>query len=210
MEYSTMYNKYTWQKKELKSKYPKGFFPPKITKITTFCWRQGLMYARLASNSLCSQERPRILGFLASTFQVLGLQMWETTDVCATSDGLNYSVWCSASEQARIWGKSLHSSGDTRNAVSYTHKKNLKEETGIEVKPQSLKCTQEARGSMRTIQLTNICALCHRHGTRHSCQTKRITSYFKMRSEKSASSSAFMVPENSAEKWPQSFSTSHK
>lgn len=142
------------------------------------------MYARLASNSLCGQERPRILGFLASTFQVLGLQMWETTDVCATSDGLNYSVWCSASEQARIRGKSLYSSGDTRNAVSYTHKKNLKEETGIEVKPQSLKYTQEARGSMRTIQLTNICALCHRHGTRHSCQTKRITSYFKMRSEK--------------------------
>lgn len=64
------------------------------------------MYARLASNSLRSQERLRILEFLAFTSQVLGFQMWETTDVCYTSlMAFNYSVWCSASEQARIQGK---------------------------------------------------------------------------------------------------------
>lgn len=85
-------------------------------------------------------------------------------------------------------GKSLYSSGDIcglANKKCYeVHTKNLKEETGIEVKPQSLKYTQEDRGWMKTVQLTNICALCRRHETRHACQTKRITSYFKMRSEK--------------------------
>lgn len=39
-----------------------------------------------------------------------------------------------------------------RNAMSYICKKNLKEEMGTGVRPQSLKCTHEASSWMRAIQ----------------------------------------------------------